>query len=89
MFNFHDGFSPWTLLSELIAWILLAGLATMFVAAMTLTLMAVYSMYQESRKDKDVREMLKHPENDSRSRHPAYRKYMQNKKQREDESKDK
>ena len=87
MFNFHDGFSPWTLLSELIAWLLLAGLATMFVAAMTLTLMAIYSMYQESRKDKDVRDMLKHPENDSRRRHPAYRKYMQNKKKREDEDK--
>lgn len=87
MFNFHDEFSPWALLSELIAWLLLTGLATMFVAAMALTIMTVYSMWQESRKDKSIREMLKHPENDSRRRHPAYRKYRENKKKREDEGK--
>lgn len=64
-------FSPWKLLGDFTAWVLIIGLTAMVVAAVVLLVMTAMQLHRDRKTDNELRKVIQENRDRSKREHPS------------------
>lgn len=64
-------FSPWKLLGDFTAWVLIIGLTTLVVAAVVLMVMTAIQMHHDRKTDNELRRVVHTKREQTKRNHPS------------------